>query len=148
MPAGLSFVQTTDAFPDAFGCNTCEEGEEANWLFNSIAAGGSRTIVVNASVLSGLQGGSLIDAMIFVSFDNAASSITRLNVTGVNNNPFSQLAVSVSNDPVEAGQEFTVTVDAGNISSQNLTNGSITLCLLYTSPSPRDATLSRMPSSA
>ena len=27
-------------------------------------------------------------------------------------------------------------------------SGSFTLCLLYTSPSPRDATLSRMPSSA
>ena len=27
-------------------------------------------------------------------------------------------------------------------------NGDIHLCLLYTSPSPRDATLSRMPSSA
>ena len=28
------------------------------------------------------------------------------------------------------------------------TAGVITICLLYTSPSPRDATLSRMPSSA
>ena len=27
-------------------------------------------------------------------------------------------------------------------------NGAIVVCLLYTSPSPRDATLSRMPSSA
>ena len=27
-------------------------------------------------------------------------------------------------------------------------DGSVTICLLYTSPSPRDATLSRMPSSA
>ena len=29
-----------------------------------------------------------------------------------------------------------------------LTEGDIIICLLYTSPSPRDATLSRMPSSA
>ena len=32
--------------------------------------------------------------------------------------------------------------------SVNLSNEAITACLLYTSPSPRDATLSRMPSSA
>ena len=30
----------------------------------------------------------------------------------------------------------------------NSRTGSIYICLLYTSPSPRDATLSRMPSSA
>ena len=29
-----------------------------------------------------------------------------------------------------------------------MTNGNVDNCLLYTSPSPRDATLSRMPSSA
>ena len=29
-----------------------------------------------------------------------------------------------------------------------LSKGKLTICLLYTSPSPRDATLSRMPSSA
>ena len=34
------------------------------------------------------------------------------------------------------------------ISSTDLTLGASTTCLLYTSPSPRDATLSRMPSSA
>ena len=33
-------------------------------------------------------------------------------------------------------------------SSQGSTNGMLYTCLLYTSPSPRDATLSRMPSSA
>ena len=32
--------------------------------------------------------------------------------------------------------------------SQGLIKGTYMVCLLYTSPSPRDATLSRMPSSA
>ena len=32
--------------------------------------------------------------------------------------------------------------------AESLNDGIIYLCLLYTSPSPRDATLSRMPSSA
>ena len=37
---------------------------------------------------------------------------------------------------------------AEQIVEQRLTGGPFTGCLLYTSPSPRDATLSRMPSSA
>ena len=32
--------------------------------------------------------------------------------------------------------------------AQELTNNDVTICLLYTSPSPRDGLLSRMPSSA
>ena len=36
----------------------------------------------------------------------------------------------------------------GGVCTSPQTLGRITICLLYTSPSPRDATLSRMPSSA
>ena len=36
----------------------------------------------------------------------------------------------------------------GTASAQNLKFGHINSCLLYTSPSPRDRTRSRMPSSA
>ena len=39
-------------------------------------------------------------------------------------------------------------VDTGSYIFNGLVSGSIFGCLLYTSPSPRDATLSRMPSSA
>ena len=35
-----------------------------------------------------------------------------------------------------------------NNNTSNIIVGSLVICLLYTSPSPRDATLSRMPSSA
>ena len=44
---------------------------------------------------------------------------------------------------------FTVTIDPDGVDSvsQGLNNQAVA-CLLYTSPSPRDATLSRMPSSA
>ena len=39
--------------------------------------------------------------------------------------------------------------DFGNINASNKPDGSLlTTCLLYTSPSPRDLTTSRMPSSA
>ena len=48
------------------------------------------------------------------------------------------LTFNVADRFVEAGE--TVTVD--------FTSANIAACLLYTSPSPRDATLSRMPSSA
>ena len=44
---------------------------------------------------------------------------------------------------------YTVTVEDGQSSeSQSVSVGGNYTCLLYTSPSPRDATLSRMPSSA
>ena len=47
----------------------------------------------------------------------------------------------------ELGQE--VYTEAGEYMAQfTAANGCDSLCLLYTSPSPRDATLSRMPSSA
>ena len=40
------------------------------------------------------------------------------------------------------------TFTAQKILDQNFTSNQAKICLLYTSPSPRDATLSRMPSSA
>ena len=36
----------------------------------------------------------------------------------------------------------------GSITFENKNTGEIKICLLYTSPSPRDATLSRMPAYA
>ena len=47
---------------------------------------------------------------------------------------------------VEAGQTIEVPVTAANF--EQIVGYQFTICLLYTSPSPRDATLSRMPSSA
>ena len=42
----------------------------------------------------------------------------------------------IDNDPIEESEEESIDFDDNSY------------CLLYTSPSPRDATLSRMPSSA
>ena len=58
---------------------------------------------------------------------------------------------SVVSDPVLLSdllepQGETDVAAAGNVPSDP--NDNLTVCLLYTSPSPRDATLSRMPSSA
>ena len=51
-------------------------------------------------------------------------------------------------DDVEARERTGVMFGSGIGGLQTTYDASITLCLLYTSPSPRDATLSRMPSSA
>ena len=62
---------------------------------------------------------------------------TSLNVEGAGNR--TNIAQGVT--PEKKGQVITVPIPTGGGSAP-------TPCLLYTSPSPRDATLSRMPSSA
>ena len=57
--------------------------------------------------------------------------------------PFATLAVNGASGPVMALVPLVI-----DSSGQNLLGHVARTCLLYTSPSPRDATLSRMPSSA
>ena len=59
---------------------------------------------------------------------------------------------ALSEMPVEQGREMyrmmqpeNPTLEVGSVQAQQIPGPA---CLLYTSPSPRDATLSRMPSSA
>ena len=60
-----------------------------------------------------------------------------------------QNRITVSNHPVYSNPSYGATTYPASSSSQYVTSaGSTYSCLLYTSPSPRDATLSRMPSSA
>ena len=56
--------------------------------------------------------------------------------------------VSKSFGGVKANVDISMSVEKGKIFGLIGPNGSGKTCLLYTSPSPRDATLSRMPSSA
>ena len=58
----------------------------------------------------------------------------------------SDLLLYLLKERVPAGVDDAAYVKAGFLS--DLTKGKTNSCLLYTSPSPRDATLSRMPSSA
>ena len=51
-------------------------------------------------------------------------------------------------DPAELFRVYPPTRERGQDDEQEQRNPSRNTCLLYTSPSPRDATLSRMPSSA
>ena len=48
--------------------------------------------------------------------------------------------------PLVEGTENEIAIDIKAL--RNVTNGVTTICLLYTSPSPRDRQKSRMPSSA
>ena len=58
-------------------------------------------------------------------------------------------ALSSKEAIVKAGLDWTVsTRPLATFDRANETEGNFIDCLLYTSPSPRDATLSRMPSSA
>ena len=53
-----------------------------------------------------------------------------------------------SGAPVEVESVYIPERDRGTLCVSSQVGCSLTCCLLYTSPSPRDATLSRMPSSA
>ena len=66
-----------------------------------------------------------------------------LRVVSTSNAEVSDM-VNLTIQPVMAGVALTVLADVGEAKP----GGSVYGCLLYTSPSPRDATLSRMPSSA
>ena len=68
------------------------------------------------------------------------------------------VAIDSNSNNTEDSSDDTFTCDDGEVISLDLQNNGIedcsdssdedVICLLYTSPSPRDATLSRMPSSA
>ena len=63
------------------------------------------------------------------------------NIVDTPPDPTKKKKVSVANIELGAAKREKITVDP-------FKTGKVDFCLLYTSPSPRDATLSRMPSSA
>ena len=97
----------------------------------------SKTYEVGNAVtrLEGLNGASDANSAGNTPFTHASETLRTANPTG------SSTQNDTANYTTTAG-DFTSTTAADVVVVQN---GS---CLLYTSPSPRDATLSRMPSSA
>ena len=92
---------------------------------------------------------------------NAAASIEQLKEKGIDPNAVNSLNASIgSSVDIEAYESLDLLADKFEISSLSKSparysnnqldklNSQLISCLLYTSPSPRDATLSRMPSSA
>ena len=64
----------------------------------------------------------------------------------INQTSDSNIADVTQGDEILAASDLSF--DNDSVVNQGGVGGHIALCLLYTSPSPRDATLSRMPSSA
>ena len=126
VPPELSFHYTTDAEPNASICGNgvCTDGEEASWALATLAAGESRTITVNASVLAGVLSGTLVNTSIRVTTtdENVIDNVTVNKVVAVNNDPMSQLAISASKDPVMPNDSLTLTFDVGNIDNAALDN--------------------------
>ena len=127
VPAGISFSPSADAEPNARSCFTCVQGALASWSFQSMQAGASQTITINASVLESLQAGSLVEALFYVYASNVSNVITHRSVIGIDNDPDSRITLSASADPVIAGQEITVSINTGNVSSTNLENAIVML---------------------
>ena len=103
-------------------------------IVGPLAPGANETVSIVLTVDSNFQGTSLVNSAEISSADNDTDG-TNTFPTDVDSTP----DTNASNDA--GGSEGTGSDDAIN------GDGTGT-CLLYTSPSPRDATLSRMPSSA
>ena len=72
------------------------------------------------------------------------------SVKELNNNKeiFSLIITGEGEKFFSAGADLKVFHEGGKDAAEKMTDAFSRACLLYTSPSPRDATLSRMPSSA
>ena len=127
VPAGLSFTESSHAEPDADGCpaNVCNPTAEAVWDLDTLVAGESRTITINALVDTGLLSGNLIAVPIRVTADKQFDTMDLLDVVQVYNAPSADLALSASTDPVVRGETFTFQVDVGNTSGDPLINGQL-----------------------
>ena len=136
----VSFYLSTDAVIDAM------DTPIGTHPLSSLASNGAQTITVDLSMCSTLPQGSYTLGTIVDPQD-------AVNETNENNNSLvnGQHTVDCRADLHIGANNLQVTANqlSGSITVENagLTASSIT-CLLYTSPSPRDATLSRMPSSA
>ncbi len=123
VPAKLQFDAENDAEPNATGCGTtCTDAAEASWALGVLADGESRTITVNAQVLSGVSVGEQIITPVRVSSSSVTDIVSVSRTVVVDNTPKSQLAVSASKDPLMPGDSLTFTVNVGNIDSMVLDN--------------------------
>ena len=125
VPTGIQFHQNDDAEPNtSVNCSNfeCNESEQAQWTFPSLAAGASTIISINAQVLAGQINGDSITALITVTADELSQAITNNKSIEINNTPSAQLSISANKDPVMPGETYTLNLDLGNISGSVLTN--------------------------
>jgi uncharacterized repeat protein (TIGR01451 family) len=122
VPSGLQFVYTTDADPNASGCNPCSPNTESSWNVGTLGAGASETITINPQVVATQVGdGSLIQSA-FVVRATSVNPITMVKTIQVYSHPSAQLAFGTQTNPVTPGQSFTYDVDIGQIGTAALAN--------------------------
>ena len=146
--AGTGIGITTDASADSITiANTTN-------LFSTIAVSGQSNVVADATsdTLTFVAGSGIT-----LTTDASADSVTITNsATGANAfgnilvSGQSTVAADSTNDNLTlvAGSNMTITTNASNDTITFASSGGGGGCLLYTSPSPRDLSTSRMPSSA
>ena len=115
---------------------------------NFTSSGNNLRTIPDASFSSN-SGAGITDTVSIT--QNEIITDAKFRIEGVNHTWIGDLIVTVTHD----GQTATLIERAGRPAGgpglgfdTNLNGDYVFVCLLYTSPSPRDATLSRMPSSA
>ena len=106
---------------------------------NAISTAGSNYTVTNGNNLSTTGSASGTGLTVDILSVNSTGGITKLKIRNLGNGDYlngETLTVVQTGSPTPTGATFTIRVL------------SVNTCLLYTSPSPRDGLLSRMPSSA
>jgi len=124
VPPQLQFHPSVDAEPDTSCESTCADGAEASWALGTLTAGASRTITINATVLSpsDVPTGSLINSLIRVTSPTVIDNINEPKIVAVNNSPMSQLAMSASKNPVIPGDNLVYQFDISSINATPLSN--------------------------
>ena len=113
------------------------EGAQMSWAGNDKVGTGSQTItqsVLNRKVASELKFGS----------QGPSKAALTLTTTDAGTKVVWSLDIDLGNNPIARYVGATLDAKVG----ADYDRGLAKLCLLYTSPSPRDGLLSRMPSSA
>ena len=143
---------------DAQGDGAISNDDVATLAINDVVVtetnSGAVNAVFNVALAGATTSGFTVD---YATTDNSATTADLDYVAGTGTLNFAGTAGEVQTITVVVNGDSTVELDeAFLVDISNISNnfaGSLTVvksqgCLLYTSPSPRDATLSRMPSSA
>ncbi|NOZ53132.1 MAG: hypothetical protein GXP08_08325 [Gammaproteobacteria bacterium] len=125
IPSGIQFHNTADVEPNtSVNCSgfVCNEGENASWLFPTLDAGASVTIIINAEVLAGQANADIITTAFAVTANELRNTIVINKAIEINSSPSAQLPLSADKDPVMPGETYTLNLDLSNISGNILTN--------------------------
>lgn len=130
LPAELSFNYANDAQPNSSRCgnNVCTPSEVASWSFESLPAGESRSIHINALVAEATLDGTVIDLPLTIDAAglNAINTIKSIEVL---NSPSADVVLSATTDPVVLGQSFVYHVDFGNTRATALEGAQLNVVL-------------------